>query len=99
MNPSVTPSMPLASLLSAPPSLSVPSSSKCTTYIAGVLVGWLPFSFHRGKKLITLGLVYCQQSGYGMVPLPLPSQLPLLPGDNQSMSFHWCWPSDRLPLL
>ena len=57
MNPSVMPFKPLGSLLSVPSFLLVLSSSKCATCTAGILAGWVPFSFCSGKKLIALGLL------------------------------------------
>ena len=45
--------MASGSLLSMYSSLSVLSFSRCTTHAEGVTAGWLPLSFHRGKKLIT----------------------------------------------
>ena len=56
-------------------------------------------AFIEGRNSLPWAYFYHQQSGYKMVPLPLLSQPPSLPGDNQNTSFHWCWLSGRLPLL
>ena len=90
MNSSVTPLMPSGSLLSMHSSLSALSSSRCATHAEWVMAGWLPLSFHKGKKLITQGLFALAVGGVGrMVPLLPPSQPPMPLGDNPNMSSHY----------
>ena len=47
--------MPSGSSLSVHSFLSASSSSRCATQRAGVLVGWLPFSFLKGEEANFLG--------------------------------------------
>ena len=57
MDSAVTPLMSSGCSLSTPSSLSALSYSRCATCTVGVLVGWPPLNFCRGRKLIDLGLL------------------------------------------
>ena len=87
----------IVSSLLAPSCLSA-LSSKCTTHTAGVLAGWVPFSFHRGKKLIAYGLT-CTVSSLATrwFHCLFFLSLPHCPEIIKICLFHWCWLSGRLP--
>ena len=40
------------------------SSSRCATHVERVMTGWLPLNFHRGKKLVTHGLLVLAVGGF-----------------------------------
>ena len=65
--------------------------------MAGVLAGWVPFSFHRGKKLVTLGLLSLSAVWLQDGSIAIPSQPPLQWEDSLSMSSHEHWLLDRPP--
>ena len=61
------------------------------------LAGWVPFSFCKGKKFITLGLVVLLAVWLWYDSIASSFSASLADRDDQSMSFHWSWPSNRLP--
>ena len=85
-------------LPSAHSSLLVLSSSRCATQAEGITVGWLPLSFHRGKKLVAFGLLVLAVVWLWDAPLLPPSQPSMPPRHNPNISSHYCLPWG-MPLL